>query len=52
MDEESTSVAVQRYLVELASDSPAEPVVRALLGRAVRRLHQLCATSCIAATRA
>jgi RNA polymerase sigma-70 factor (ECF subfamily) len=44
MDDESTSVAVQRYLDELAGDSPAEAVVRALLGRAVRRLHQLCAT--------
>jgi hypothetical protein len=44
MDEEQTTAAVQRYLDELAGDSPAEPVVRALLGRAVRRLHQLCAT--------
>src|SRR5439155_21934473 len=44
MDEERTTVAVQRYLDDLASDSPAEPVVRALLDRAVRRLHQLCAT--------
>jgi RNA polymerase sigma-70 factor (ECF subfamily) len=44
MDEESTTAAVQRYLGELAGDSPAESVVRALLGRAVRRLHQLCAT--------
>src|SRR5712672_1769256 len=43
MDEEQTSAAVQRYLDELAGDSPAEPVVRALLDRAVRRLHQLCA---------
>jgi len=44
MDDERTTVAVQRYLDELAGDSPAEPVVRALLDRAVRRLHQLCAT--------
>jgi RNA polymerase sigma-70 factor (ECF subfamily) len=44
MDEERTTVAVQRYLDELAGDSPAEPVVRALLDRAVRRLHQLCAS--------
>jgi RNA polymerase sigma-70 factor (ECF subfamily) len=43
MDEEHTTVAVQRYLDELTSDSPAEPIVRALLDRAVRRLHQLCA---------
>ena len=44
MEAEHTTVAVQRYLDELAGDSPAEPVVRALLDRAVRRLHQLCAT--------
>src|SRR5215470_10947659 len=44
MNEEQTSAAVQRYLDELAGDSPAEPVIRALLDRAVRRLHQLCAT--------
>src|SRR5262245_3207750 len=44
MDDERTTAAVQRYLDELAGDSPAEPVVRALLDRSVRRLHQLCAT--------
>jgi RNA polymerase sigma-70 factor (ECF subfamily) len=44
MSEERTTVAVQRYLDELAGDAPAERVVRDLLGRAVRRLHQLCAT--------
>jgi RNA polymerase sigma-70 factor (ECF subfamily) len=44
MDEESTTAVVQRYLDELAGDSPVEPVVRALLGRAAHRLHQLCAT--------
>ena len=44
MDEEHTTTAVQRYLDELAGDGPAEPVVRALLDRAVRRLHQLCAS--------
>jgi RNA polymerase sigma-70 factor (ECF subfamily) len=44
MAEENTTAAVQRYLDELAGDSPAEPVIRALLDRAVRRLHQLCAT--------
>jgi RNA polymerase sigma-70 factor (ECF subfamily) len=43
MTEENTTAAVQRYLDELAGDSPAEPVVRALLDRSVRRLHQLCA---------
>src|SRR5881275_880559 len=44
MDAEATSAAVQRYLDELAADSPAEAVVRSLLGRAVARLQQLCAT--------
>jgi RNA polymerase sigma-70 factor (ECF subfamily) len=44
MSAEQTSVAVQRYLDELAAGSPAEPVVRALLCRAVDRLHQLCAS--------
>ena len=43
MVEEHTTAAVQRYLDQLAGDSPAEPVIRALLDRAVRRLHQLCA---------
>ncbi len=44
MGEEHTTAVVQRYLNELAQDSPAEPVVRALLDGAVRRLHLLCAT--------
>ena len=44
MEEEHTTAAVQRYLDELAGNAPAEPIVRALLDRAVRRLHQLCAT--------
>ena len=44
MDEERTTIAVQRYLDELAGDAPADPIVRALLDRAVRRLHQLCST--------
>jgi RNA polymerase sigma-70 factor (ECF subfamily) len=44
MSDEHTTVVVQRYLDHLAEDSPAEPVVRALLDRAVRRLHLLCAT--------
>jgi RNA polymerase sigma-70 factor (ECF subfamily) len=44
MDEERTTAAVQRYLDELAGDAPAEPIVRALLDRAVRRLHLLCAS--------
>jgi RNA polymerase sigma-70 factor (ECF subfamily) len=44
MSQEHTSAAVQRYLDELREGTPAEPVVRALLDRAVRRLHLLCAT--------
>jgi RNA polymerase sigma-70 factor (ECF subfamily) len=44
MSDERTTVVVQRYLDELAGDSPAESVVRALLDRAVRRLQLLCAT--------
>lgn len=43
MDEQHTTVVIQRYLDELAGDAPAEPIVRALLERAVCRLHQLCA---------
>jgi RNA polymerase sigma factor (sigma-70 family) len=43
VDEERTTIAVQRCLDDLAGDSPAEPVVRALLHRAVHRLGQLCA---------
>jgi RNA polymerase sigma-70 factor (ECF subfamily) len=43
MSEEPTSAAVQRYLDALAGDQPAEPIVRALLDRSVRRLQLLCA---------
>jgi RNA polymerase sigma factor (sigma-70 family) len=42
MDEEPTTAAVQRYLDALAGNQPAEPIVRALLDRAVRRLQLLC----------
>jgi RNA polymerase sigma-70 factor (ECF subfamily) len=42
MSVEYTTVAVQRYLDELGEQSAAEPVVRALLDRSVRRLQQLC----------
>jgi RNA polymerase sigma-70 factor (ECF subfamily) len=44
MGVDQTTAVVQRYLDELAGDSPAEPIVRALLDQAVRRLHLLCAT--------
>ena len=46
MNDTGTTQAVQVYLDELArlpEGAPAEPVVRALLGRAVDRLHGLCA---------
>jgi RNA polymerase sigma-70 factor (ECF subfamily) len=44
MKEEHTTAVAQRYLDELGGDWPTEPIVRALLDRAVRRLHVLCAT--------
>jgi RNA polymerase sigma-70 factor (ECF subfamily) len=47
MDASHTTAAVQNYLDDLAGvrgDSPAEPIIRALLGRAVQRLHLLCAS--------
>jgi RNA polymerase sigma-70 factor (ECF subfamily) len=44
MSDEPTTAVVQRYLDDLAGDSPAEPIVRALPDRSVRRLHLLCAT--------
>jgi RNA polymerase sigma factor (sigma-70 family) len=44
MSEGHTTAVIQRYLDDLAEDSLAEPVIRALLDRAVRRLHLLCAT--------
>jgi RNA polymerase sigma factor (sigma-70 family) len=42
MTEESTTAAVQHYLDALAGDQPAEPIVRALLDRSIRRLQLLC----------
>jgi RNA polymerase sigma factor (sigma-70 family) len=42
MNAEQTTAAVQRYLDALAGDQPAEPIVRALLDRSVRRLQLLC----------
>jgi RNA polymerase sigma-70 factor (ECF subfamily) len=42
-----TTAVVQRYLDDLAGlsgDSPAEPIVRDLLGGAVNRLHVLCSS--------
>jgi RNA polymerase sigma-70 factor (ECF subfamily) len=43
MTEEHTTAIVQRYLEALPGDTPAEPVIRALLDRSVRRLQLLCA---------
>ena len=43
MIQEQTTAVVQRYIDELAGDAPAEPIVRALLDRSVRRLQVLCA---------
>jgi RNA polymerase sigma factor (sigma-70 family) len=42
-EHDTTTAAVQRYLDSLAGDTPAEPIVRALLERTVRRLEVLCA---------
>src|SRR5258708_4876083 len=43
MSAQHTTAVVQRYLNALAGDRPAEPIVRALLDRSVRRLQVLCA---------
>jgi RNA polymerase sigma-70 factor (ECF subfamily) len=42
MISEPTTAVVQRYLEALAGDLPAEPIVRDLLDRSVRRLQVLC----------
>ena len=42
MSNEQTTAAIQRFLSDLAGDQPAEPIVRALLDRSVRRLQLLC----------
>jgi RNA polymerase sigma factor (sigma-70 family) len=39
---ERTTAVVQQYLEALDGDQPAEPIVRALLDRSVRRLQLLC----------
>jgi RNA polymerase sigma-70 factor (ECF subfamily) len=41
MSDDHTTAVVQRYLDELAGGGQAEPIIRALLDRAVRRLEQL-----------
>jgi RNA polymerase sigma factor (sigma-70 family) len=42
MNDEPTTAAVQRLLDALTGDTPPEPIVRELLGRATRRLRLLC----------
>ena len=42
MSEGKTTASVQRYLDALAGDQPADPIIRELLDRAVRRLQILC----------
>lgn len=47
MDQGQTTIAVQRYLGELArldGQAPADPIVRALIDSSVSRLHLLCRT--------
>jgi RNA polymerase sigma-70 factor (ECF subfamily) len=44
MDEEPTTVVIQRYLDAMPGDTSAEPIVHELLERAVGRLRLLCAT--------
>ncbi|MGD9647941.1 MAG: sigma-70 family RNA polymerase sigma factor [Pirellulales bacterium] len=47
MDEGHTTIAVQRYLGELArldGSAPADPIIRALIDTSVNRLHVLCRT--------
>jgi RNA polymerase sigma factor (sigma-70 family) len=44
MSDDRTTAVIERYLVSLAGDAPADPVVRALLDRAVGRLRVLCAS--------
>jgi RNA polymerase sigma factor (sigma-70 family) len=42
MGENHTTAVVQRYLDALAGETPADPLIRALLDRAVGRLEMLC----------
>jgi hypothetical protein len=42
MGENHTTAVVQRYLDALAEETPADPLIRALLDRAVGRLEMLC----------
>ena len=42
MGENHTTAVVQRYLDAMAGEAPADPLIRALLDRAVGRLEMLC----------
>jgi RNA polymerase sigma factor (sigma-70 family) len=44
MSDDRTTFVIERYLIDLADDSPADPVIRALLDRSVGRLRVLCAS--------
>jgi RNA polymerase sigma-70 factor (ECF subfamily) len=44
MNSGQTTNVVQQYLEALDGDAPADPIIRALLDRAVRRLEMLCAS--------
>jgi RNA polymerase sigma-70 factor (ECF subfamily) len=44
MTDDRTRFAVERYLDELAGGATADPIIRAVLDRAARRLHRLCAS--------
>jgi hypothetical protein len=44
MNEEPTTVAIQRYLDALPGDAAAEPIIQELLARAVDRLRLFCAS--------
>jgi RNA polymerase sigma factor (sigma-70 family) len=43
MSDDRTTAVVERYLIALAGDTPADPIIRALLDRAVGRMRLLCA---------
>jgi RNA polymerase sigma factor (sigma-70 family) len=42
MDQEATTIAIQKYLDGMAGDTPADPIIQALLDRSARRLFKLC----------
>ena len=44
MSDENTTAVVQRFLGDLAADTPVEPVIRQLLDRVVVRLQWICGT--------